>query len=39
MTVELLAAKFRYIVFRGDEVLQDDIHMKVRRIDRVNLSN
>ena len=39
MTVEVLAANFRYIVFRGDEVLQDDIHMKVRRIDRVNLSN
>ena len=33
MTVEALAAKFCYIVFRGNEVLQDDVHVKVRRID------
>jgi hypothetical protein len=40
MTVEVLAAQFRYIVFRGNEVLQDDIDMKVRRVSPdVNFSN
>jgi hypothetical protein len=33
MTVEVLAAKFCYPVFRGNEVLQDGVHVKVRCID------
>ena len=33
MTVEELAAKFRYAVLRGNEVLQGGIHIKVRCID------
>ena len=39
MTVEALAAKFRYSVFRGKEILQDDVHVKVRRNDCVSFSN
>jgi hypothetical protein len=30
MTVEELAVKFRYAVFRGNEVLQGGVHIKVR---------
>jgi hypothetical protein len=30
MPVEALAAHFRYVVFRGNEVLEDGVHVKVR---------
>jgi hypothetical protein len=33
MTVEELAARFRYAVLRGNQVLQDGVHMKVCCID------
>ena len=39
MTVELLAAELRHAVLRGNVVLQDDVHVKVRRIDCVSFSN
>jgi hypothetical protein len=33
MTVEELATRFRYAILRGNEVLQDGVHVKVRFID------
>jgi imidazolonepropionase-like amidohydrolase len=33
MTVKELAATFRYAVLRGNDVLQDGVHIKVRCID------
>ena len=33
MTVEALAALFRYVVLRGNEVLEDGIHVKARCTD------
>ncbi|KAI9431834.1 Rho GTPase activation protein [Lactarius psammicola] len=33
MTVGVLAAHFRYVVLRGNEVLQNGVHVKARSID------
>jgi hypothetical protein len=32
MTVEALAAHFRYAIFRGNAIVQDGVHVKVRII-------